>query len=129
MPSSRTKRGFTLIELLIVVVIIGVLASIAIPKFQSAKGKSYAAALRSDLKNLSVSQEDYFYNNANYSTSIGDLSFSPTTGVTLTITEATGAGWSATATHPLATPQTCAVYYGNAAQVAPATAQSQVTCQ
>ena len=46
------KKGFTLIELLIVVVIIGILAAIAIPKFANTKEKVHIASMKSDLRNL-----------------------------------------------------------------------------
>ena len=57
----RTNRkGFTLIELLIVVVIIGILAAIAIPKFANTKEKAYLASMKSDLRNMATVQEGYF---------------------------------------------------------------------
>lgn len=129
MPSNPMRRGFTLIELLIVVVIIGIIAAIAIPKFQNTKGKAFAASLKSDLKNLSSSQEDYFYYNEQYTTALGSLNFEPSPGVVLTITEASGTGWSAKTTHPAAAPLTCAVFYGGAAPLAPATREGVVGCQ
>src|SRR4026207_927857 len=56
---NRSRKGFTLIELLIVVVIIGILAAIAIPKFANTKDKAYVAAMKSDLRNLATYEEQY----------------------------------------------------------------------
>src|SRR5881227_3706989 len=53
----RNRKGFTLIELLIVVVIIGILAAIAIPKFANTKSKAYVTAMKSDLRNLVTAEE------------------------------------------------------------------------
>lgn len=54
------RLGFTLIELLIVVVIIGILASIAIPKFAATKDKAKLASVKTDLRNVMTAQEAYF---------------------------------------------------------------------
>ena len=54
------RKGFTLIELLIVVVIIGILAAIAIPKFANTKSKAYKTAMISDLRNLVTAEEAFF---------------------------------------------------------------------
>ena len=125
-----SKRGFTLIELLIVVVIIGILAAIAVPKFASTKSKAYAAAMKTDLKNFASAQESYFYDNATYyggpvpNAAIG---FSPTRGVTITVSAADDVGWQATASHNIV-PNTCAIFGGLAAPLAPATAEGSPAC-
>ena len=61
----RNRKGFTLIELLIVVVIIGILAAIAIPKFAATKDKAKLASVRTDVRNLMTAEEAYF---SDYST-------------------------------------------------------------
>ncbi len=124
----RRTSGFTLIELLIVVVIIGILAAIAIPKFANTKGKAYAAAMRSDLRNLAVAQESYMYDNSVYASSLGAMNVNPSNGVTITIGVATPQGWNAQAEHFMASPIRCYIYVGNA-PLPPATTDGVVVCQ
>ena len=104
------RKGFTLIELLIVVVIIGILAAIAIPKFANTKEKAYVAAMKSDLRNMVTAQEAYFSDNTTYAASTGALTnYSSSTGVTVTMTSASGTGWAATAKHN-GTTKTCSLW-------------------
>jgi prepilin-type N-terminal cleavage/methylation domain-containing protein len=93
------RKGFTLIELLIVVVIIGILAAIAIPKFANTKSKAYITAMKSDLRNLVAAQESFFSDSARYTTSLTSLNFKQSTGVTAPAIT-TGAGyWTAKNSH------------------------------
>ena len=109
------RKGFTLIELLIVVVIIGILAAIAIPKFSNTKEKAYVAAMKSDLRNLVTAEESYFADNMTYG-SIANLgtSYATSTGVAVATSTVTGLGWSASATHT-GTLQVCTIALGAAA--------------
>ena len=99
----RVRNGFTLIELLIVVVIIGILASIAIPKFANTKQKAYEASMRTDLKNLGSAMESYFSDYTAYPASITALgtSFKTSSGVVIILGGVTASAWRATATHPM----------------------------
>ena len=122
----KNNKGFTLIELLIVVVIIGILAAIAIPKFSATREKAYFAAMKSDLKNLASQQEIYYADNYSYTTSSTDLGFVASEGVTVTVGAADASGWSASATHAAfgTTTDGCAIYYGNATAPSAPTAPS-----
>jgi type IV pilus assembly protein PilA len=124
------RRGFTLIELLIVVVIIGLLASIAIPKFSNTKEKTYVGSMKSDLRNLATAEEAFFYDSAKYTTNFALMNnFTPTVGNFLTIGQADATGWSASTTNTYAPGRQCALYSGAAAPVAPATVEGRITCQ
>ena len=126
----RDRKGFTLIELLIVVVIIGILAAIAIPKFSKTREKAYYAAMKSDLKNLATQQEVYYADNYVYTANETGLGFVDSEAVTVAIT-ATPSGWTGAATHTGLPGKGCAIYYGNAsAPTSPATptAAGEVAC-
>jgi prepilin-type N-terminal cleavage/methylation domain-containing protein len=114
----RNREGFTLIELLIVVVIIGILAAIALPKFGQTRTRAYYTTMTADLTNLRSEQEMFYQTNTvtpfTYATSIAALGFSPSNGVNAAISGADNLAWAATATHDaLAATEGCAIWYGD----------------
>jgi type IV pilus assembly protein PilA len=129
--SMRSREGFTLIELLIVVVIIGILAAIAIPKFANTKEKAVVASMKSDLRNLAGAEESYWVENRTYyggAIPAAALQFNVSSGVSVVMVTATDAGWSARATAlPLTTMQ-CSIFYGTTPPLPPATADGAVAC-
>ena len=97
------EKGFTLIELMIVVAIIGILAAIAIPQFQSYRTRAHDSAAKSALHRLAKAQEDYYLQYNTYTTTLANLASASGWTVEGTITvnllAASTSSWSATAAH------------------------------
>ncbi len=123
------RRGFTLIELLIVVVIIGILAAIAIPKFANTKEKAYVAQMKSDLRNLVNAEEAFFSDSVHYTSTLGNLKWRQSTGVN-TPTIVTGSGfWSATVSHTLIAGMTCEIAINTPNSLVSTAGDGEPVCQ
>jgi prepilin-type N-terminal cleavage/methylation domain-containing protein len=127
----RNRQGFTLIELLIVVVIIGILATLAIPKFANTKEKAVVASMKSDLRNLASAQEAFWVENRTYYAGVipnAGFLYQPSQGVSVTIVNSSDAGWSARATAVPLTTTNCVIFYGTTPPIPPASADAAVAC-
>ncbi len=103
------RKGFTLIELLIVIVIIGILAAIAIPKFANTKSKAYVTAMKSDLRNLVSAEESLFSDSARYTSNVTSLGFKASTGVAAPAIVTYPGAWVATNSHTQLVGTTCGI--------------------
>jgi prepilin-type N-terminal cleavage/methylation domain-containing protein len=70
---KRKESGFTLVELAVVIVIIGVIAAFAVPRFRDAVERSKAAEAFNYLTSLRTAEERYHARMAKYATTISDL--------------------------------------------------------
>jgi prepilin-type N-terminal cleavage/methylation domain-containing protein len=127
LPLTRAK-GFTLIELLIVVVIIGILVTIAIPKFSNIKERTYVASMQSDLRILATVEEAYFSDWVTYTGTITNLNYLASPGNAVSITGANSMGWSATVSSN-GTTKTCGIYIGTVTPPSGVPVEGRPTCQ
>lgn len=69
----RRENGFTIIELMIVIVVIGVLISIAIPNYVGIIDKAEKVACKANIRSLELARTYNYFNNSTYGSSMADL--------------------------------------------------------
>ena len=72
---NNRQKGFTLIELMIVVVIIGILAALAIPRFMNATVKAKESEAKTVLKQIYTLERVYRQENGAYTAVVADIGF------------------------------------------------------
>ncbi|MGH7605683.1 MAG: type IV pilin protein [Gemmatimonadaceae bacterium] len=107
---KRPKNGFSIIEVLMILIVIGILASILIPRFTESKEKTYVAQMKSDLRSLATYEEQYAAENGGrYFTGTATMAaplhgFHPSEHVTIIVgTFAGPTSWRGVAKHSLTT--------------------------
>ncbi|QNB48281.1 prepilin-type N-terminal cleavage/methylation domain-containing protein [Thermanaerosceptrum fracticalcis] len=69
----KNRKGFTLIELMVVVVVLGILATLAVQQLGDQSGKAKISKVKADLKTIASAAEIYKVNTGDYPNSITNL--------------------------------------------------------
>lgn len=133
-PASETRIGrcgFSLVELLVVITVLGILATLGLPRLAATRQRAALASMTSDLRNLVAAQEGFFSAYGDYAGGIagtevpgpgaqGRVATTPSPGNVIVVNRRQpqsnlGPGWSATATNPMVTTagfSACGVFVG-----------------
>ncbi|MDI6745730.1 MAG: type IV pilin protein [Rhodocyclaceae bacterium] len=89
----KANKGFTLIEVMIVVVIVGILASVALPSYQQYLLRGARAEAQSHMMDIAARQGQFLIDNRAYAASVSALGMTTPTSVSskYTISMTTGA--------------------------------------
>jgi type IV pilus assembly protein PilE len=78
----KDESGFSLTEILVVIVIIGILILLAMPKFTSVITRAKTTEAKTMLKHIYVLQQAYYYEHDRYSPDLNALGFEPALSIT-----------------------------------------------
>ena len=67
------QRGFATLEVILMVMVIGILASVAVPRFNEVTTAANTAKIQSDLSTIDTAISIYYMDNGTYPTKVGDL--------------------------------------------------------
>ena len=127
---AQRRPGFTFAEVLMVMLVIAILVGLAIPRFTNTRGKTHLASMEADLRNLALAQEAHYFTRGRYAATLDSLAARESDGVTITIVTADSSGWAATASHPMSSKRTCAVFHGvPASRPAPTVREGEIACE
>jgi hypothetical protein len=114
-PSARLGRRIRRVDTIMLMVLVQLVWWVATAPLLggASRARAYAAAMRSDLRNLASQQEIYYSDEAAYSAEPSQLAFTNSNGVLVSI-EAGRSGWTAASEHEADAELSCTMYWGDA---------------
>lgn len=125
------RKGFSLVELLVVIAVLGILATLALPRLSTMRERAVVASMIADLRNLASAQVAFYSTYQDFANGIapqerpgpggrGRIAMVPSPGNVIQVrrrgpNNRNGEGWSATVRNPAVTNRAydvCGVFMG-----------------